>query len=203
MKDEQVWKTNTDRSISEKAVLKALDDWIHSTNDLDNLIENIKAIPSAESCENCCNGDQEEKAKLCQKSYLAGMEHNFKGMTNGQTMKALQADEEYISKSDMIDWLKDIRSRINPQGFHTASEFEIAENQILYLMLMLQTGALPTVAIPSAEPCEDAISRQAVLDVVSNPLNIRLEEIIKKLPPVKPQPICEEREKGECPYYAG
>ena len=28
-----------------------------------------------EPCENCCNGNQIEKAKLCQKSYLAGMEH--------------------------------------------------------------------------------------------------------------------------------
>ena len=27
-----------------------------------------------EPCENCCNGNQEEKAKLCQKSYIAGME---------------------------------------------------------------------------------------------------------------------------------
>lgn len=32
----------------------------------------------------------------------------------------------------------------------------------------------------------DAISRQAVLDIVNNPLNIRLDEIIKKLPPVTP-----------------
>ena len=38
------------------------------------------------------------------------------------------------------------------------------------------------------EPCEDAISRQAVLDIVSNPLNIRLDAIIKELPPVTPQP---------------
>ena len=37
------------------------------------------------------------------------------------------------------------------------------------------------------EPCEDAISRQEVLDVVNNPLNIRLDEIIKQLPSVKPQ----------------
>ena len=36
-------------------------------------------------------------------------------------------------------------------------------------------------------PCEDAISRQAVLDIVNNPLNIRLDEIIKGLPSVKPQ----------------
>lgn len=38
------------------------------------------------------------------------------------------------------------------------------------------------------EPCDDCISRQAVLDIVNNPLNIRLDEIIKKLPPVTPQP---------------
>lgn len=40
----------------------------------------IKAIMNGtpleqEPCENCCNGNQIEKAKLCQKSYLAGMEH--------------------------------------------------------------------------------------------------------------------------------
>jgi len=34
----------------------------------------IKALEQ-EPCSNCCNGDQIEKAKLCQKSYLAGMEH--------------------------------------------------------------------------------------------------------------------------------
>lgn len=47
-----------------------------------------------------------------------------------------------------------------------------------------------TMAIKALEqqPCEDAISRQAVLDIVNNPLNIRLDEIIKKLPPVTPQP---------------
>ena len=37
------------------------------------------------------------------------------------------------------------------------------------------------------EPSGDAISRQAVLDIVNNPLNIRLDEIIKKLPSVNPQ----------------
>ena len=37
------------------------------------------------------------------------------------------------------------------------------------------------------EPCEDAISRQAVLDIVNIPLNIRLDEIIKKLPSVNLQ----------------
>ena len=37
------------------------------------------------------------------------------------------------------------------------------------------------------EPCDDVVSRQAVLDIVNNPLNIRLDEIIKKLPSVRPQ----------------
>ena len=41
--------------------------------------------------------------------------------------------------------------------------------------------------IEELEPCEYSISRQAVLDIVNNPLNIRLDEIIKKLPPVTPQ----------------
>ena len=29
------------------------------------------------------------------------------------------------------------------------------------------------------------------------------ENAIEQLPPVNSQPICEERERGECPYYAG
>ena len=53
------------------------------------------------------------------------------------------------------------------------------------------------------EPCEDAIGRQAVLDIVNNPLNIRLDEIIKKLPPVtaiKDNCINRSRCKG-CKYF--
>jgi hypothetical protein len=34
----------------------------------------IKALEQ-ELCNSCCGGDQKEKAKLCQKSYLAGLEH--------------------------------------------------------------------------------------------------------------------------------
>ena len=41
---------------------------------------------------------------------------------------------------------------------------------------------------PKAQHCEDAVSRQAVLDIVNNPLNIRLADIIKALPPVKQEP---------------
>ena len=35
--------------------------------------------------------------------------------------------------------------------------------------------------------CDDCISRQEAIDVVNNPLNIRLDEIIKKLPSVQPK----------------
>ena len=37
--------------------------------------EEILRALEQEPCEKCCNGNQEEKAKLCQKSYIAGMEH--------------------------------------------------------------------------------------------------------------------------------
>ena len=36
------------------------------------------------------------------------------------------------------------------------------------------------------QECDDLISREAVLDIINNPLNIRLDEIIKKLPSVTP-----------------
>lgn len=49
------------------------------------------------------------------------------------------------------------------------------------------TAMMMAVKVLEQQPCEDAISRQAVLDIVNNPLNIRLDEIIKKLPPVTPQ----------------
>lgn len=38
-----------------------------------------------------------------------------------------------------------------------------------------------------AQPCEDAVSRESVLEVVNNPLNIKLDKIIEKLPPVTPK----------------
>ena len=61
-------------------------------------------------------------------------------------------------------------------------------------------------------PCEDAISREDALMCLTGEIKetdtietiiARFVRRIRKLPPVNPQPICEEREKGECPYYAG
>ena len=66
------------------------------------------------------------------------------------------------------------------------------------------------VAIKALEQqtCDDAVSREAVLGLFAQnadavrPYSKTWEEV-KTLPSVNPQPICEEREKGECPYYAG
>jgi hypothetical protein len=69
-----------------------------------------------------------------------------------------------------------------------------------------------TEAIPPFEP-ENAISKQAVFEQIGGWITSGEYEFtnatdylckrINSLPPVTPQPICEEREKGECPYYAG
>lgn len=66
----------------------------------------------------------------------------------------------------------------------------------------------------SQEPCDDAISRAKVLEMITDFATLELyidkhnhvtfeplEKLIKSLPSVTP--TCEEREKGECPYYAG
>lgn len=58
------------------------------------------------------------------------------------------------------------------------------------------------------EPCDDAVSRQAVLDVWHTSYNdnreeneeIQYKKIAFDLPSVRP--TCEEKEKGECPWYA-
>lgn len=50
------------------------------------------------------------------------------------------------------------------------------------------------------KPSEDAVSRKAVLDVVNNPLNIRLDDIIKKLPSVTPV-ISEKDAAAFCDHY--
>ena len=60
------------------------------------------------------------------------------------------------------------------------------------------------------EPCEDAISRTEVIKAIDEREDVNgkvdaesVRTDIVLMPPVKSQTICEEREKGECPYYAG
>ena len=60
------------------------------------------------------------------------------------------------------------------------------------------------------EPCKDAISKTEVIKAIDeredangkvDAESIRTDIVL--MLPVNPQTICEEREKGECPYYAG
>ena len=74
---------------------------------------------------------------------------------------------------------------------------------------------LPPVT-PKPTECEDAVSRESLTDTticegiscnecsfnkIDGESGCLLRKRVDDLPSV--QPICEEREKGECPYYAG
>lgn len=109
-------------------------------------------------CENCCNGNQTEKAKLCQKSYLAGMGH----------------------KQDLI--IEAYRQ--------VCKERDIAIEQLHELGY--EWGQ-------KIEPCDDVVSRQAVLDELNKwewqelylPIHFK-ENIIDVVPSVRPQEPCKD-----------
>ena len=77
------------------------------------------------------------------------------------------------------------------------------------------TDALADRLMKEFKPCEDAISRRTIIDTVERWLECpdyneaerhimrAVQSVLYDSPSVNPQPICEEREKGECPYYAG
>jgi hypothetical protein len=62
----------------------------------------IKALEQ-ESCEDCCNGNQTEKAKLCQKSYIAGMEHNCENEEIIKLSKDGQPSEDWNAVLDELN----------------------------------------------------------------------------------------------------
>ena len=70
---------------------------------------------------------------------------------------------------------------INGDECYTISEYQQAK------AMAIKALEHPERNVVAIVPCGDTISRQAVLDIVNNPLNIRVDEIIKKLPPVTPQ----------------
>ena len=56
----------------------------------------------------------------------------------------------------------------------------------------LQTVLAAAIAALKAEPCEDAVSREAVLDAIKNNYRMAAIDLIEKLPPVIPKPTeCE------------
>lgn len=104
-----------------------------------------------------------------------------------------------MTKEEALDYLKRIK-----ENYHWCCEEDALEMAIKAL------EKLPSVNPKEPKTDEDCISRQATLkpydglkddDVIAVWL---IRKNIEQQKTVNPQePICEEREKGECPYYAG
>lgn len=134
-------------------------------------------------------------------------------MTNEEIIKFLQskqipqcgdkvytADEEYEAYQRAIDALEQQPSDTVSRG---AFEQVMWERDVAI-------GQLKELGYgfgQKVEPCEDCISRQSALDCFTATKLKKFDfilyarEEIKNLPPVTP--TCEERERGECPWYAG
>ena len=78
--------------------------------DVAELLEELEQEP----CEDCCNGDQEEKAKLCQKSYLAGMEHRQEPCETQMIDKSNLSQEQY--KADLQSAYDCGKASVKPCG---------------------------------------------------------------------------------------
>lgn len=76
------------------------------------------------------------------------------------------------------------------------------EKALLHIKTRADAWAVKVVK-DALEPCTDAVSREAVIEAITNTSGIRGDALnaLYALPSVTP--TCEEREKGECPWYAG
>jgi hypothetical protein len=63
------------KELAEMVADTVLDKFEYEGKTIREWVEELKAYKEQEPCNSCCGGDQREKAKLCQKSYLAGLEH--------------------------------------------------------------------------------------------------------------------------------
>ncbi len=63
------------RMLREEAIEALTSKDVHNSDKMLEALDMAIKVLEQEPCEDCCNGNQIEKAKLCQKSYLAGMEH--------------------------------------------------------------------------------------------------------------------------------
>lgn len=158
----------------------------------------IKAL-AQKPCDDCCNGNQIEKAKLCQKSYLAGMEHkqeSFDDIILTLTKRVVTQVTE-----DMDNF---IFTTIKP-WCEAKEQREISKRDLEQALTQYF----------SKEPCKDAISRQAAIDAIyaryiggkeavdKAPANDQYAEgideavcAVEDLPPVTPQP--KDNIKGFC-----
>ena len=109
----------------------------------------------------------------------------------------MELDTPKMSHEEMIDTLKGL-------VFGTFDRTTVKEREALDM----------AIALLEQKPCDDCVSRQAVRNTIFDECTgdkldidfakvLLLQRAIKALPSVTPQQEpCEEREKGECPYYA-
>lgn len=129
-------------------------------------------------------------------------------------IQALQADGDLISRTELLKAI-DTWDRFGIDD--TNSLFRLDNLSLPHYVAYIHYDdvvkcikGMPTVAIPSAEPCEDAINRQTVKEQMIkygfHAPDITVTEFVEDLPPVKPQPKmghckdCEHFQK--LPYHA-
>jgi hypothetical protein len=74
-------------------------------------LRELKVYKEQEPCNSCCGGDQKEKAKLCQKSYLAGLEHRQ------------EPCEDAISRNEMLKYQHYLHGKMSNEENHKLWEF--------------------------------------------------------------------------------
>ena len=108
-------------------------------------------------------------------------------MTREEAIKVIKSiidvEQEYGGKDniDALNMAISALEHICDDDCEHCTWTECPEDVVPTMIYPQVDGITPTVV---AEPCEDAVSRQAVLEIVNNPLNIRLDAIIKRLPSV-------------------
>ena len=179
-------------------ILKAHHMWTGEPQEIIDVRKENKALEMAiqalsqEPCSNCCNGNQIEKAKLCQKSYLAGMEHkqeptdtwSIKDVADTFKKHGLIGEQEPCE--DAID-----RAEAMTEIMMFAGNVKSDEEDI-YIKVSDAVQLLRELPSATQKPieCEDAVSREAVLQAVSEGcFELRgvygdCEELINALPSV-------------------
>ena len=170
---------------------------VYCPNDYDDIF-NIEQ----QSCENCCNGNQEEKAKLCQKSYIAGMEHNCedeqiirikKGTLKARTGKYVVYD---------VEWLKTHFNTTEAKIYGQPSE-RTETHECDYISRQAAIDALWKALHEYEDKTENQFSESKELDVadwfqyrifVQNMSDIDRQTILN-LPSATPQPKAEHKQK--------
>jgi len=84
----------------------------------------------------------------------------------------------------------------------------LSDDEIAAIVISIEALEHPEKNVIAVVPCDDAISRQAVIELCEGWWLGHTKEDdfvteVRALPSVTPPPIeCEERKSGNCPFYA-